>query len=311
MEGLRRFMQECNSITRLTEEVLTRTGYLRSLEEERSLEAAERLENIKEFLSATQEFDNKVARGELNTQTEVDDGTRQQLSPSSLLGSFLESVTLISDVDRWDDSAQAVTLMTLHAAKGLEFPVVFIVGMEENVFPHVRSKYDQLAMEEERRLCYVGLTRAKEEVYLVHAHRRTLYGVTQDTRLSQFVRDIPPAILHCTSSISTADNDWRPPGYGSQRSEARRRSSGASATGRRFSAEPSTYNHGLPGSPLVTQQYSVGEKVRHAKWGEGYVVKVHLPPDGSPQEWIEVAFPNQDIGIKRLALGIAPLEKVG
>ena len=325
-ERLQEFMGDCGSITRLAEEVLKRTEYARLLEEERTLEAAERMENIKELLSATQEFDRRIE----NELSELANGERTEDDTvvatdfrSSHLGQFLEGVALVAEIDRWDESAQAVTLMTLHAAKGLEFPVVFMVGMEENVFPHSRSRCDTKSMEEERRLCYVGLTRAMEAVYLVHANRRTLYGMTEDSMLSQFVRDIPESVLQCTSSISTLDSSWWPSTRRSRHSDSPSHSaSAASHRSQRQEELPGAHDatsHASVDSrqlSITTCQYAVGEKVRHGKWGDGIVVKVGSVASDSgvrsdeEQEWVEVAFPSKDIGIKKLMLSFAPLEKI-
>lgn len=317
---LRRTMEEFErhgSITQLTQSVLEHTGYHQNLEEERSLEAAERLENIKEFLSATQEFEERVRSGEngFNDLAELDEGSESYgaadadpdgLSPgpghwslatdhSLLLGRFLEGIALVSDVDKLREEANAVTLMTLHAAKGLEFPIVFMVGMEDNVFPHSRAMFDTTELEEERRLCYVGLTRAKEQVYLTHAHRRTLYGMTVDSMLSQFVRDIPENLLCRQSGQSSFGSTWWAPPSSNTKSSVVSHQLSAS----RDQSPP-------PRPPSV--DWRVGDKVRHGKWGEGIVVKT--PNNGEPQDWVEVAFPSKDIGIKKLMLGYAPLEKV-
>ncbi|MBI3922929.1 MAG: UvrD-helicase domain-containing protein, partial [Armatimonadetes bacterium] len=292
------------SLTQLTQGVLTKTGYQSALEEERSLEGAERLENLKEFLSATQEFDKRKA-----SESEGLEDLRQfEGDGASLLGGFLESIALVSDLDSLKEAANggpdslgAVTLMTLHAAKGLEFPVVFMVGMEENVFPHSRSKFDVKELEEERRLCYVGLTRAKEEVYLTYAHRRTLYGLTTDSLLSQFVRDIPQSLR----VDGRTGFDWNATG----RQEIGKTARETSATP--VANQPSTPSGDREVSgktPPPRDQYRIGDKVLHTKWGEGIVVRV--PSSADQQDWIEVAFPRSDIGIKKLMLDYAPLEKL-
>jgi len=170
IDGLRKDAAEM-SVSQIVQAVIDRTRYLKALEQERSLEAQSRIENIKELLSVTAEFEG------------------QSEDPS--LAAFLEQVSLVSDVDSLDESADAVTLMTLHSAKGLEFPVVFMVGMEEGVFPHSRSLWEESELEEERRLAYVGVTRAREELYLTYALRRSLFGQVQRNSVSRFVREIP------------------------------------------------------------------------------------------------------------------------
>src|SRR5260370_27137786 len=138
-------MHDKSTVTDPARAILDTTGYLRDLEDERSIEAETRAENVRELLSVTTEFD----------------ATAEDRS----LAVFLEQVSLVSDLDSLDTRADAVTMMTLHSAKGLEFPVVFLVGLEEGVFPHVRSMKTDHELEEERRLCYVGITRAREELY--------------------------------------------------------------------------------------------------------------------------------------------------
>jgi DNA helicase-2/ATP-dependent DNA helicase PcrA len=155
------------SVSEFVDAVIRRTGYLEALDDS-SLQAAERIENVKELISVAKEYD------------------------SLGLDSFLEEVALLSGLDTVDEHADAVTLMTLHAAKGLEYPVVFMTGMEESIFPHSRALFEPGEMEEERRLCYVGMTRAKEELFLYHANSRMLYGTPQHNVASRFLTDVDP-----------------------------------------------------------------------------------------------------------------------
>ncbi|MBI4372723.1 MAG: UvrD-helicase domain-containing protein [Candidatus Omnitrophica bacterium] len=160
-------------VSGLLEEILKRTGYLKSLELERTMESKIRIDNIQEFFSAVQEFE--------------ESGEKE-----GLLEAFIESITLASDVDSWDGGSDSLTLMTIHCAKGLEFPIVFMVGMEEEIFPHVHSFGGDIGdLEEERRLCYVGMTRAKERLYLIYADSRRLYGSRQHNLPSRFLNEIP------------------------------------------------------------------------------------------------------------------------
>ena len=163
-------LAEAATLTQLLEAVINRTGYINYLDDG-SVLAVERTENVKELVSVAAEYN------ELG------------------LANFLEEVALISDVDNYSSSSEAVTLMTLHAAKGLEFPVVFLPGMEEGIFPHMRSLSDPEQMEEERRLCYVGMTRAKHELHLLHTASRLLYGSVQQNPASRFLSDIPAEVL--------------------------------------------------------------------------------------------------------------------
>lgn len=169
----------------LVEEILDKTGYLQLLKQEGTIEAQSRIENIEEFVAACREFEMESAEGAM---------------PASRHGleEFLERVALITDIDTYEEEENAVTLMTLHNAKGLEFPVVFMVGMEEGLFPHIRSMTNQAELEEERRLCYVGLTRAQEALYLTSAWSRSLYGGSNYTTHSRFLREIPPELLEST-----------------------------------------------------------------------------------------------------------------
>lgn len=157
-----RLLSQTMSVTELTQTILEESGYLQALQAEKTVEAQSRLENLKEFLSITTAFDSREDTEELT------------------LSAFLAEVALFTDLDQMDAAEDSVTIMTMHGAKGLEFPVVFITGMEEGVFPHSRAVYAMSSdeMEEERRLCYVALTRAKEQVYLTRASERMLYGRT-------------------------------------------------------------------------------------------------------------------------------------
>ncbi len=249
------------SLVELIDYTLGRTGYGRWVQDG-TPEGEERWENIQELQTVAREF--------------------QDMEPRSALSALLERVALVSDVDALDDTLDAATLITLHAAKGLEFGTVFILGLEEGVLPHIRSFDNPEQMEEERRLCYVGITRAKERLYLLRALRRTLFGSSSPNPPSRFLRDIPPNLTELRGSghgLLTSD----PNGY-------RRPAPPGIATGPRPA----------PGSSLVP-----GDKVRHAKFGEGVVVS--CVPSGGDQE-VAVAF--EGLGVKRLLLSFAPLEKV-
>ncbi len=175
-----RFERHQMSLEELARNILDRTGYWAELEREGSLEAKSRMENIREFLGVIQEFEEN---------TPVEDKTR-------LLETFLESVSLETNLDDWNAADDMLTLMTLHTAKGLEFPIVFIVGMEEEVFPHVNSYGDDRSgLEEERRLCYVGITRAMERLHLSYANMRRLYGYTTQNLPSRFLNEIPQNLI--------------------------------------------------------------------------------------------------------------------
>ncbi len=164
-----------DSLQALGQTIIDETGYIRNLEMVQTDEAQGRIENVKEFLGALKEFETAF--------------------PGASLDDFLEKVALITDVDGFDKQEETVTLMTVHNAKGLEFPVVFMVGMEEGLFPHNRSMLDTAELEEERRLCYVGMTRAQEQLYLISAWTRTIYGSMNYTIQSRFLKEIPEELI--------------------------------------------------------------------------------------------------------------------
>src|SRR2546427_692711 len=234
--------------------VLQASGYRKALEQDRSPEAEGRLENLEELIAAAEDFAH--AEGEATVEA------------------FLDSVALMSDVDELKEAEARVTLMTLHAAKGLEFPVVFLSGLEEGVFPHARSMSDPEEIEEERRLCYVGLTRARDRLYLSYAvHRRIHgYGVGEPSR---FLREMPEAHL-------TLLNASRPE---PQLAQAR--------VVPRYEPEEESW-------PI-----KVGARVRHARFGEGLVVGVER--DG---EDVIVTVASASVGRKRLSLQYAHLEEL-
>jgi DNA helicase-2/ATP-dependent DNA helicase PcrA len=174
-------------VAALLARVLERSGYVRALEQEDSIEAEGRLENLRELLSAAEEFERANAATELPPP--------DQGGPRSLLDLFLEQVTLLSEADRLPDGDERLALMTVHVAKGLEFDCVFVVGMEEGVFPHFASLSDRGALEEERRLCYVAMTRARERLYLCNATMRRLHGATRVNPPSRFLSEIPAELV--------------------------------------------------------------------------------------------------------------------
>jgi DNA helicase II / ATP-dependent DNA helicase PcrA len=245
------------------EAILTDTGYLEWVRSERTIEAVGREENLRELVAAAADFETEGPISIGSDEWAAADGTRR----SEL---FLESISLVTDVDNLETS-ELVTLMTLHNAKGLEFPVVFITGMEEGVFPHMRSLGDPAELEEERRLCYVGITRAKRHLYLTRAWSRNLYGGNNYNPPSRFLAEVPAAL----------------------KVEAKR-------AGRRPDLE-------TPGRAAVRRLDGVatGDRVRHSHWGEGTVRLVS--GEGDRTEAV-VAFDRQ--GDKRLLLAWAPLERV-
>ena len=209
-----------------------------------------------------------------------------ELAPEASLPTFLEEAALMTDTDDYDEKVDAVTLITLHAAKGLEFPVVFIVGLEEGLLPHIRSFDEPAQMEEERRLAYVGITRAKEQLYLVRAFRRHHMGMATHNPSSRFLKDIPQEL------VAAPESTGRP-------------AAGSRAHLRGFHRATSPDSEPLPPMPSEPA-FAPGDHVRHARFGEGIVVSCDI--EGSDQK-VTVAFKGE-AGIKKLLLSYAPLEKV-
>jgi DNA helicase II / ATP-dependent DNA helicase PcrA len=280
--------QSSLSVTAIAQEVIDRTGYIRELRTEKTIEAQARIENLEEFTTVTKEFD------------------RTAEEPTLL--SFLEHVALMSDVDTYQEGGEAVTLMTLHAAKGLEFPRVFLVGLEEGIFPHSRSLYDAKALEEERRLCYVGITRAKQELTLTYAARRTLWGNVQLNQPSRFLREIPDELfLNGPPARVTKDSgQWGGtrevgPGSGQFRTERRTPNTEQRSSVRDLDVQELV-------NTLKSRQagrFRSGEKVRHPTFGDGIVVKSNGSGD---QEQVSVLFPGH--GEKKFLASMARLDKL-
>jgi DNA helicase-2/ATP-dependent DNA helicase PcrA len=247
----------------LLEQILDRTGYLAELEAENTIEAAGRIENVEELVGAARESDD--------------------------LDGFLEEVSLVADSDEVDGDASTVTLMTLHTAKGLEYPVVFLVGLEEGVFPHLRSLGEPDELEEERRLAYVGITRARERLYLSHAWCRSLWGQTQYNRPSRFLDEVPDTLVRMAAG-------------------GRRREGGRSSMSGRDQIVEAALRRGrtgpVHGSGAEQLGLRAGETVVHAKWGEGIVIEVRGEGDKAEAK---VRFPS--VGEKHLALSLAPIKR--
>lgn len=272
------------TITELVKETLDRSGYEEDLVRQNNLEAQARLENLEEFYTVTQEFDKSF---EAQAEEEAD-------TPEEKLSVFLNDLALVSDIDNLEENISQVTLMTLHAAKGLEFPVVFLIGMEEGVFPLSRAMMEENELEEERRLAYVGITRAEESLYLTNAFSRTLYGRTQYNRPSRFIEEMDEGLLEGKGFIPVAA-----PSQVRQTFDPKVLKPKARAV-----AQPvrSTTAKVESGGHLVIWQ--AGDKISHKKWGPGTIVKV--AGSGKDQE-LDVAFPSQ--GVKRLLAAFAPIEK--
>jgi DNA helicase-2/ATP-dependent DNA helicase PcrA len=286
------------TVSQLVEMVLENTGYIRELEREQTLEAEGRIENLRELLTVTQEFEARQSQNVAENEEESDG--------SMNIGAFLEEVSLLTDLDRADLSDDSITLMTMHAAKGLEFPVVFMAGMEENVFPLARSAHDDRSLEEERRLCYVGITRAKDRLYLVHAVTRMIYGSTMVNSPSRFLGEVPEDLL--VDAMYERRTAWGRSGLRTPTVAP-----GIGTPARTLGMRPQAVLKQSKGRAQRIQsraghasaEYSAGDHIRHAKFGEGTVVAVTRGGD----DWIiTIAFPEG--GIKHFAQGFAPMEKI-
>ena len=288
------------TISELTQSILRNTGYIKALEKEDTKEAENRIENLEEFLTVTMEFEEEAEND---------------------LGSFLENMALASDVDEMDNKEESndrVTLMTLHSAKGLEFPVVFLVGLEEGIFPGNKSIDDPNEVEEERRLCYVGITRAKEHLYLTCARSRTIFGSTSYNAISRFLKEVPEDLLNEESVLSTNsglkatfDNninyEWN---YG-ENTEVKRYNIGKSKIPSKVVASsfnfrtPESFLNGLnkKQSDVDISKFKEGTRVYHKKFGEGTVN--YVEEEGEDYK-VDINF--DKVGHKRLMAKFAGLE---
>jgi DNA helicase II / ATP-dependent DNA helicase PcrA len=295
--------------------VLEETGYIAELEAEHTIESQGRIENLQELVGVCREFDEAIDAGDLTGLpgiAGVGTGESGDGSPSSNGAStggeltlptgltriqvFLEAISLVTDLDTAEGAGgeqSAVTLMTLHSAKGLEYPVVFMTGLEDGVFPHVRSLGDPDELEEERRLCYVGITRARERLYLCHAWSRMLFGTTDYYPPSRFLAEIPEELVHVLGEERTV------------RRTERSRSGPAAHREAVVAAAMSTPSVPMGARGAEGIGLRVGDDVAHDKFGEGVVIE--LIGDGDKTEAI-VNFP--EVGEKRLLLAWAPLQKI-
>ena len=288
------------SVTELVELVLKKTGYAAALAAQATLESQARIENIEEFLSVTKNFDE-------NPDNPADETGLDKLSR------FLNDLALIADTDDGDMESSEVTLMTLHAAKGLEFPVVFLVGMEENVFPLSRASEDEDELEEERRLAYVGITRAEKILYLTNANSRLLYGRTNYNQPTRFLREISSDLLNYQGLARPANSSFKVSYTNSDTSKFGQGMSLAQALQeRKRQAAPSSIStnslpfgkssQSQPSKPEVA--WAIGDIAHHKKWGDGTVLAVS--GSGNSQE-LKISFP--EVGLKKVLASIAPIEK--
>lgn len=270
-----------HTVTGLTEKILADFGYTDALHNEHTIEADTRLENLDEFMSVTKKFDEKY-------EPEEDDAVA--------LNDFLAEVSLLSDQDDIEDDNK-VALMTLHAAKGLEFPVVFLIGMEEGIFPLSRSLMDDGQIEEERRLAYVGITRAREELYLTNAFYRMMYGKSQTNMPSRFLEEIDEADLKVENPNA---------GNVITRSQFNVETAPFAQTSDHARGQVFTKAKKAAGAVGAEKEgWHVGDQVIHKAWGNGVVIKVS--GEGEDME-LDIAFAEK--GKKRLLAAFAPIKKV-
>jgi len=274
-----RRMAATSALPELVRAVLEESGYLARLKESRDEDDTERLENLAQLVSAVEEFSSG--------------------NPEAGLADFLEQVALVSDLERGEAGRPSVTLMTLHAAKGLEFKAVFMVGMEERLFPHVRALDDQDGMEEERRLCYVGMTRARERLYLLHARRRMIFGQEQANLASRFLKEIPAELLEQGQGSRV---------MGQGKSPELPLAPGPRTLPSHNLAAVASMVHEVEMVPEPNDDYGngiyVGLKVRHAKFGVGTIRKIEGKGD---DQKVIVWFASG--GPKKLLVRFAGLER--
>ena len=294
-------------ISDLIKETLKKSGYTQALENENTIEAENRIENLDEFLTVAIEFEDESADNKLSD--------------------FLEGITLSSDIDNMEETEETVTLMTLHSAKGLEFPVVFLVGMEEGIFPGYKSIGEPKELEEERRLCYVGITRAKEHLFLTCSKQRTIFGSTSCNQVSRFLREIPSDLLdgydddlgekqESNSNIfGDSKYSWT---YGSKDNgniktykidknepKVAASSSSSNSNGFMFRTAESFLNNltkKSSGTNVDLSKYKEGVRIYHKKFGEGVISNVE--PEGDDLK-VDIQF--DKVGHKRLMAKFANL----
>ncbi|WMJ79581.1 DNA helicase PcrA [Clostridium sp. MB40-C1] len=277
------------SVSKLIEEILESTGYLKGLKESKNIEDMSRIENIKELVSAAVEF--------------------ESTSEDQSLSAFLEKVALVSDIDNYTEDADTAVLMTIHSAKGLEFPVVFMVGMENGIFPGARSMEDFSEMEESRRLCYVGITRAKEKLYMTSAQSRMVFGRSVSYSESDFINEVSMDLrenIHQNkngamkninkSYVSNNFNSHSLSTFANNKADKKMNS----ILSQQNCNSDNNSNHK---KKFDLDEISIGRKVKHEKFGVGTVVSAIKTSDDVK---ITIAFDN--MGIKQLMLSVAPIE---
>ncbi|MEA2015273.1 MAG: UvrD-helicase domain-containing protein [Actinomycetota bacterium] len=279
MSELRDFSMK-NGAGRVLEEIWKRTGYMKKLKNENTIEALNRIDNLKELLTVTREYEDKSESGNAAAgpgESDLAEGKEKETGNGEGLydlGRFLEEVSLLTDIDNYDENTDGLVLMTLHNAKGLEFPVVFIIGMEEGIFPHSRCMNNMEELEEERRLCYVGITRAKKKVFLSSSRSHSIYGDTSFRTVSRFINEIKKGLFIDENEVESKSRKgrWK---------KGKKKHDGKCI-------------------------YKKGDIVEHKYWGQGRVTKIKKLPDDDYE--IDVEF--DSAGLKNLLLSFAPIKKV-
>lgn len=308
--------QDNMTLTDIYDNLLNRSGYLKALEDTNTVEADGRIENIMEFKSVIAEFEKGIADGSVAAMQEEMRADRLSLlgeglpaEEPSMLSTFLEQITLMSDIDNHDEEEDAVVLMTLHSAKGLEFPVVFMPGMENGMFPGVAAFDETSKMEEERRLCYVGITRAMKKLYLTGAQVRTMYGRTDWQTESIFLDEMDKSCLDGDSTVKDKlKNEDGLRGQGGLLGDYifSGRSLGT-ADGYAGEARPRPFDglraarRAVHNKEKISDEFENGDIVRHPKFGEGMVIE-------QDEKTMTVMF--DDYGEKKLGKGFVKMEKV-
>lgn len=278
------------SVLEIYEGILEESGYIKMLRDAGTMEAMSRMENLMEFKTVIMEY--------------------QTMNPEITLESFMEQLALISDVDNHDEDEDAVVLMTLHSAKGLEFPIVFMPGMEDGLFPGRQSTEKQSKLEEERRLCYVGMTRAKEKLYMTSAEKRTIYGKTDMTMESRFMREIKDSLLEADLDYLNEQKLIREQNekFSDVFKKAGRKkktiigNSWKASANDGFSQENNDFPFAVVNDENDIANFEVGTKVRHTKFGDGHIVEMN-------DKIMCVMF--DEVGMKKLGKVNAPLEIIG
>ncbi|MBQ6582405.1 MAG: ATP-binding domain-containing protein, partial [Mogibacterium sp.] len=314
IEGCRGELENL-TIADLYDNILSKSGYLKALEDADTVEADGRIENIMEFKSVIREFEKELDAGGQDEFAEEIAAERADLEQEGFavteptpLAAFLERITLMAEIDNRDENEDAVVMMTMHSAKGLEFPVVFLPGLENGVFPGAASFDDSGRLEEERRLCYVGITRAQKKLYLTSAERRMLYGRTDYTSESMFLDEMDPEFLEGDRTMKRRrdeDGGWSGDGgYAGGylfRGRTMGNADGYSGAPKSKPFDPLAYARREVKRNVSNDDLTIGDRVRHPKFGEGMLI-------AQDAKTMTVIF--DSAGTKKLGKGFVKLEKI-